>query len=104
MSRKWQRISRIDHLPGAGVKRRSFRGTPRRAALRAAGVAARVSRWRARSFTPRDVVSGIGSSRGGKSLSLLREKQLLWSETREERAEDERSPFAASGRIERDVR
>src|ERR1035441_5901957 len=102
----WRRgdpIWRIEHFHGAGVNRRSLRGTPRSAALRAAGVAASVSRWRARSFTPRDVVSGIGGSRRGKALSRFREEQLLWSEARQERVEDERSPVAASGRIERDV-
>src|SRR5471030_2688017 len=104
MSRMWHRISRIDHLPGAGVKRRSLRGTPRSASFRAAGVAASVSRLWARSFTLWDVVSGIGGSRNGKALSRLGEEQLLRFEARQQRVEDERSPVAAAGRIEREVR
>src|ERR1019366_8686800 len=99
MSRMWHRISRIDHLPGAGVKRRSLRGMPRNASLSAVGVAASVSRWRARSFTLRDVVSGIGGSRRGHSLSRFREEQFLRLEAGEESVENERSPIPAAHRI-----
>src|SRR5450759_3669156 len=104
MSRMWHRISRIDHLPGAGVKRSSFFGTPRSASLRAAGVAASVSRWRARSFTMGDVVSGMGGSRLGKWLFRLREEQFLRFEAKEKRVEDERAPLVAARGIEREVR
>src|SRR5664279_2506532 len=119
MSRMWQRISRIDHLPGAGVKRSSFFGTPRSASLRAGGVAASVSRWRARSFTMGDVVSGMGGSRlgcwrcwrcwrhgryGRNGLSRLREKKLLRVEAKKERVEDERAPLVTAGGVERHVR
>src|ERR1019366_1643197 len=103
MSRMWHRISRIDHLPGAGVKRRSLRGTPRNASLSAAGVAASVSRWRARSFTLRDVVSGIGGSRCGHALSRFREEQFLRLQAGQKCVENERSPFGAADRIEREV-
>src|SRR5664279_403214 len=113
MSRMWQRISRIDHLPGAGVKRSSFFGTPRSASLRAAGVAASVSRWRARSFTMGDVVSGMGGSRldywrywrsWRDGLFRLREEKFLRFEANEKSVEDERAPLVAARGIERDVR
>src|SRR5450759_5285957 len=103
MSRMWHRTSRIDHLPGAGVKRRSLRGTPCNASLSAVGVATSVSRWRARSFTLRDVVSGIGGSRRGHALSRFREEQFLGFQARQECVENERSPFPAADRIEREV-
>src|SRR5664279_2326766 len=113
MSRMWQRISRIDHLPGAGVKRSSFFGTPRSASLRAAGVAASVSRWRARSFTMGDVVSGMRGSRLGTWrcwrswrhwLFRFGEEQFLGFEAKQKRVEDERAPLVAAGGIEREVR
>src|SRR5664279_6585104 len=110
MSRMWQRISRIDHLPGAGVKRSSFFGTPRSAFLRAAVFAASVSRWRARSLTMGDVVSGMGGSRlgywrhGRDGLFRLREEQFLGVEPQQKRVEDERAPFGSAGGIEREVR
>src|SRR5512140_1016078 len=107
MSRMWQRISRIDHLPGAGVKRSSFFGTPRSASLRAPGVAASVSRWWARSFTMGDVVSGMGGSSLGYwryGLFRLRKEQLLRFEAKKKRVEDERAPLVAARGIEREVR
>src|SRR5512135_201250 len=102
MSRMWQRISRIDHLPGAGVKSRTFFDSPLRDAFRACGVAARVSKKRRRSK------SSMGSSSAGthavERFVELGEQELLRPEPREQGVEDVRGPFGAARGIERDVR
>src|SRR5258708_3746327 len=70
MSRRWQTISRIDHLPGAGRRRTRAAGTPCSSFRKRASVPRNISRWPVRSL-PSSEVTMDGSERTGH-LEILR--------------------------------